>query len=68
MITARLYIDKNGQEWIFDYSEDRHASDCKCKNDFIKLPHGAIFKLTGREPIVGHIYQLQRHEKSPPKI
>lgn len=68
MITARLYIDKQGQEWIFDYSEDRHDSDCKSKNDFIRLPAGAILKLTGRTPMVGHIYQLQRHEKITSEI
>jgi hypothetical protein len=68
MITACLYIDKQGQEWIFDYSEDRCASDCKCKNDFIRIPSGTILKLTERQPINGHIYQLQHYERTTKKI
>lgn len=63
--TAQLYIDKNSQEWIFDHAEDRVMSNCLCKHDFIKLPAGSILKLTGRHPILGHIYKLKPYEKVP---
>jgi len=61
--SAMLYIDKNSQEWIFDYAEDRVMSNCLSKYDFIKLPAGSIFRLTGRQPMLGHIYKLKTHEK-----
>lgn len=61
MTKPSLYIDKDGQEWIFDYSEERALSNCVCKHDFIKLPPGSIFKLIGRHPITNHIYNLTHH-------
>lgn len=62
---AMLYIDKNSQEWIFDYAEDRVLSNCLSKYDFIKLPAGSILKLIGRQPLLGHIYKLKPYEKVP---
>lgn len=68
MTTARVYIDKQGQEWIFDHAEDRIMSNCLSKYDFIKLPAGSIFKLINRKPLPGHIYKLQQHERNSSKI
>jgi len=63
MTTASVYIDKTDQEWIYDYAQDRHDSDCLSNYDFIKLPSGSIFKLIGKKPVIGHIYKLQAYEK-----
>lgn len=62
-MTVSVYIDKTNQEWIYDYAEDRNASNCLSNYDFIKLPSGSIQKLIGKKPILGYIYKLQDYEK-----
>ena len=46
-----LAIEKNGQELIYDFAEDRAgcSNNCKLKYNMIELPAGTIERLTGRK-------------------
>ena len=48
---AFLAIEKNGQELIYDFAEDRAGccGNCKIKYNIIKLRSGDIERLTGRK-------------------
>ena len=48
---AWLAIDKDGNEMIYDFDDDRAAcsTSCKTQYNFIALPAGSIKKLIGRE-------------------
>lgn len=48
---AFLAIEKNGQELIYDFAEDRAecSGNCKVKYNIIKLPAGTIEQLIGRK-------------------
>jgi len=66
-VSYRFYIDKEGQEWIFEPADDRAACkhNCPCKYSFIAVDPGTIKLLTHRDPIPGNIYKAHRNEIDP---